>query len=121
MIATGKRDPTKDVNEIEHRSRLTLDRSTRPAFDWPGRRCATSERGQSLVEFVITLTLALMVLVVTIQLAIIGDTALAVTHLASAGARYAAFNPKSDYSAISKYMRTVAAPAIGEGSGANLR
>lgn len=79
------------------------------------------ERGQSLVEFVVTLTLALIVLTVTIQFAIIGDAALAVTQLAYTGARYAAFNPSYDYSMISRYMKTVASPAINESNGANLR
>ncbi|HTY54098.1 MAG TPA: TadE family protein [Candidatus Binataceae bacterium] len=85
------------------------------------RARTTREGGQSLIEFAITLTLALMVLGVTIQFAIIGDAALAVTQLARTGARYAAFNPKYDYSTISGYMRTVASPTISEGSGADLK
>lgn len=74
-----------------------------------------------MIEFAITLALALMVLIVTIQFAIIGDAALAVTQLAYAGARYAAVNPGYDGSKISRYMRSVASPAINEGSGANLK
>jgi len=95
--------------------------SARLALDLSQLRRTGLERGQSLVEFVITLALALIVLIVTIQFAIIGDAALAVTQLAYAGARYAAFNPDYDYSTISGYMKTVASPAINESNGANLR
>ena len=110
-----------NVDAIERCTKPTLTGYTRPALDLSQLRRTRLERGQSLVEFVITLMLALIVLIVTIQFAIIGDAALAVTQLAYAGARYAAFNPSYDDSTISRYMKTVASPAINESSGANLR
>ena len=50
-------------------------------------------RGQSTVEFAIGASLALVVTLVGIQFAIIGQAALAVSQGASALARYAAVNP----------------------------
>ena len=73
-----------------------------------------------MVEFAMTLTLAMMVLIVTIQFAIIGDAALAVTQLAYAGARYAAVNPTYNESTIATYMKSIASPAISERDGVNL-
>jgi hypothetical protein len=67
-----------------------------------------------MVELAMTLTLALMVLIVTIQFAIIGDAALAVTQLAYAGARYAAVNPTYNQSTIATYMKSIASPAISD-------
>ena len=110
-----------NVDAIERCTKPTSIGATRPTLDLSEFRRTGLAQGQSLVEFVITLMLALIVLIVTIQFAIIGDTALAVTQLAYAGARYAAFNPNYDYSTISGYMKTVASPAINESSGANLR
>jgi Flp pilus assembly protein TadG len=50
-------------------------------------------RGQSTVEFALGATLALVVMIVGIQFAIIGQAALAVSQGASALARWAAVNP----------------------------
>lgn len=50
-------------------------------------------RGQSGVEFALGATLALVLMVVGVQFAIIGQAALAVSQAASALARYAAVNP----------------------------
>ena len=49
--------------------------------------------GQSTVEFALGATLALMTMLVGIQFAVIGQSALAVSQGASALARYAAVNP----------------------------
>jgi len=50
-------------------------------------------RGQSMVEFALISTVAMMVMFVGIQFALIGQAALAVSQGASALARYAAVNP----------------------------
>jgi uncharacterized protein (UPF0333 family) len=50
-------------------------------------------RGQSMVEFALIAPVALVIMVVGIQYAIIGQAALAVSQGASALARYAAVNP----------------------------
>src|SRR6266851_4394198 len=83
-----------------------------------GRARGALSRGQSLVEF--TMTLALILLFVTIQFALIGDAALAVTELAYVGARYAAVNPSFDQSTVATYMKSVASPTIGGNNGADL-
>ncbi len=77
-------------------------------------------RGQALVEFAITLTLMMIVLTVTIQCAIVGNAALAVSQLAYAGARYAAINSSYDQTAVSNYMISIASPTISESGGADL-
>ena len=50
-------------------------------------------RGQSVVEFALISTVALMVMLIGIQFAIIGQAAVSVGQGASALARYAAINP----------------------------
>lgn len=50
-------------------------------------------RGQAMVEFAMVATLAIIVMVVGVQFAMIGQAALAVSQGASALARYAAVNP----------------------------
>jgi hypothetical protein len=50
-------------------------------------------RGQSMVEFALGATLALAVMLIGIQFALIGQSALAVSQAAAALARYAAQNP----------------------------
>lgn len=50
-------------------------------------------RGQSAVEFALISTIALVVMLVGVQFALIGQAALAVSQGASALARYAAVNP----------------------------
>jgi Flp pilus assembly protein TadG len=57
-------------------------------------RCRAS-RGQSAVEFAMGATVALAVMLIGIQFAIIGQAALAVSQGASALARYVAVNPGS--------------------------
>lgn len=50
-------------------------------------------RGSTLVEFAMVLPILLMVSMLIIQYGLILNTALALTHLAREGARYAAVNP----------------------------
>ena len=85
-----------------------------------GIRSGRRSRGQSIVEFSITLSLAMILLFVTIQFALIGNAALSVTELAYAGARYAAVNPVKSETQVSDYMKSIAAPTINENSGADL-
>lgn len=58
---------------------------------WPRR--SRISRGQSAVEFAMIATLALAVMLIGVQFAIIGQAALAVSQGASALARYASVNP----------------------------
>lgn len=73
-----------------------------------------------MVEFALTLAPALMIMLVTIQFAIVGAAASGATQLAHAGARYAAVNRTSVESDISTYMKSVASPAINENRGGDL-
>ena len=58
---------------------------------WP--QANWRNRGQAAVEFAIVATVAIMVMVVGVQFAMIGQAALAVSQGASALARYAAVHP----------------------------
>jgi Flp pilus assembly protein TadG len=62
------------------------------AFGAPRPRRSRISRGQSMVEFALISTVALVVMLVGIQFAIIGQAALAVAEGSSALARYAAKN-----------------------------
>jgi Flp pilus assembly protein TadG len=79
-----------------------------------------SQRGQSIVEFALSMTAFVSLMVGAIQLALIGNAALAVSQLAYAGARYAAVNPTYTADQISTYMKGIAPSTINENSGENL-
>ncbi len=73
------------------------------------RRRDRVSRGQSLVEFALMAPLALVIMLVGIQYAIIGQAALAVSQGSSALARYAAANSKT--AALGTYNGTGSLPA----------
>lgn len=62
-----------------------------------------------MVEFAFVLPLALIILLVTIQFAIIGNAALAITQVSYAGARYASISPAND---PVSYVTSHASPII---------
>jgi Flp pilus assembly protein TadG len=68
----------------------------------------TARRGQAMVEFAMISTVAMFVLLVGVQLAIIGQAALAVSQLAYQGARYASVNPTLAQASIVTYMQSIA-------------
>jgi len=78
------------------------------------------QRGQAAVEFALVLTVAMIVLFVAIQMALIGQVALALGQVNYQGARYAAVHPDCDLSScqtagetdINDYMKSVASPTI---------
>lgn len=74
-------------------------------------------RGQAMVEFAMVLTVALMVLLLGIQYALIGQAALALNQVAYQGARYASVNPGASQSTITSYMLQVGSPTITKGNG----
>jgi Flp pilus assembly protein TadG len=59
----------------------------------PWRRMSRASRGQSMVEFAMLSVLALVLMLVGVQFALIGQAAVAVSQGSSALARYAAVNP----------------------------
>lgn len=81
---------------------------------------AASRRGQAMVEFALVAIVAIIVLVVGIQFALIGQAALAVSQLSFAGARYASVNTSYTQSQIQNYMVQVGSPTITSHNGANL-
>lgn len=77
-------------------------------------------RGQSLVEFSLILTLVLLVILLAIQFALIGEAALALGQMDYQGARYAAVNPNADQTAVTSYMVSTGSPTVTANNGANL-
>jgi Flp pilus assembly protein TadG len=84
------------------------------------RRLAGAGRAQAAAEFAIILTVALIVLVVGVQFAIIGEAALALGQVNYQGARYAAINPSATQAQVKTYMLSVASPTIAANSGSYL-
>lgn len=82
------------------------------------RRCPA----QTMLEFALVIPLFLFLLYMSITFAIVGQYALAVSQLASAGARYAAVNSGQSAGQLSTYIKSGAlgSPTITGGGGANL-
>jgi Flp pilus assembly protein TadG len=78
-------------------------------------------RGQSMTELALIMPVLLVLLVVGIQYAVIGDCALAVTQLSYDGARYASVNPTYTLgTGVKTYMLSVASPLIMSNNGGDL-
>jgi hypothetical protein len=65
-----------------------------------------------MVEFALVLFVAMIVLFVAIQMAFIGQTALALGQLNYQAARYAAVNPTFGCSAVATFMSKYGAPSV---------
>lgn len=74
-------------------------------------------RAQAAVEMAIILPIVLMVLVVGIQYAVIGEAALALGQANFQAARYAAVNTSADQSTVQSYMVSIASPVISSSNG----
>jgi len=85
-----------------------------------GPRIDDAGRGQAVVEFAIMAPLALFLMLVGIQFAIIGTASLGLGQVNYQGARYAANNPSASQSAVQTYMLSVASPIIAAHSGSYL-
>jgi hypothetical protein len=77
-------------------------------------------RGQALVEFTLVLTLALIVLFVSVQLALLGECALALGQMNYQGARYAAVHPCATITDVAAFMVSIGSPSITKNCGGNL-
>jgi Flp pilus assembly protein TadG len=75
---------------------------------WPHRW----RRAQAMVEFALISTVVLLVLLVGIQFAIVGQKALSVSQLAYQGARYASVNATTDGSGIISYLQGIAGSSL---------
>lgn len=73
-----------------------------------------------MVEFAVVLTAALLVLLLGVQYAMIGQAILALNQLAYQGARYASINDSADESAVASYMIHVGSPTLTARNGRNL-
>jgi Flp pilus assembly protein TadG len=74
-------------------------------------------RGQAAVEFALVATVAMIVLFVAVQLALIGEDALALGQMNYQGARWAAVNTCATYSDIANYILSVGSPSVTESGG----
>ena len=84
------------------------------------RRPLGCGRAQAAVEFALIAPVVVILLLVGVQLAVIGDAALGLGQVDYQGARYAAVNPTYTQSQVSTYMVSVASPLIGASSGTYL-
>jgi Flp pilus assembly protein TadG len=105
------------LNRIDETKKVAISRS---------RARSRISRGQGAVEFALILLLTLVVMLVGVQFAMIGQTALALSQGASAIARYAAVNEplgtlSASYSgAPDAGMQNLLSPSIGTNSWADL-
>ena len=78
-------------------------------------------RGQAFVEMTFMISALLVVIIVGIEGAVLGQRSYALTQLAYQGARYAAVNPAYDPTTITNYVLQIAPPNIDQNSGAQLK
>jgi hypothetical protein len=69
-------------------------------------------RGQAMVEFALVLSVAMIVLFVAVQLAIIGEAALSLGEMNYQGARWAAVNTCATPNQVASYMMFVGSPTV---------
>jgi len=90
-------------------------------LEWVRARSEDAGRGQAAVEFALVLTVGLIILVVAIQMALVGETALALGQVNYQGARYAALHQCATAADVAAYMTSVASPTLsGQNCGANM-
>ena len=84
------------------------------------RRRVGVGRAQAAVELALIAPIVIILLLVGVQLAIIGDAALGLGQVDYQGARYAAVNPSYTQSQVQSYMLSVASPLIAANNGSYL-
>jgi hypothetical protein len=80
-------------------------------------RLFVTRRGQAAVEFALVATVAMIVLFVAVQLALIGEDALALGQMNYQGARWAAVNTCATHAQVVQYMLSVGSPSVTESGG----
>src|SRR5216684_6632055 len=78
-------------------------------------------RGQAFVEMTFMISALLVVIIVGIEGAVLGQRSYALTQVAYQGARYAAVNPAYDPTTITNYVHQIAPAQISQNSGAQLK
>jgi hypothetical protein len=69
-------------------------------------------RGQAAVEFALVATVAMIVLFVAVQLALIGEDALALGQMNYQGARWAAVNTCATPTEVATYIAVIGSPSV---------
>ena len=87
----------------------------------PERASRRFGRGQAVLEMTFMISALLVVIIVGIEGAVLGQRSYALTQLAYQGARYAAVNPAYDPTTITNYVLQIASGPIGQNSGAQLK
>ena len=96
------------MTSFSHLRRMTRTAGGR-AMRLPAR---AFRRGQAMVEFALIATLSMVVLLVGIQFAIIGQAALAVTQASYLGARAASVNASLDSNSLTNAIANQISPTI---------
>jgi Flp pilus assembly protein TadG len=84
------------------------------------KRLGRGRRGQSIVEFALISPIVSLLLTIAFQVALIGQSALALSQIASAAAHYAADNPAADQGAIADYVQSAASRTLESNEGHDL-
>lgn len=87
----------------------------------PERASRRFGRGQAVLEMTFMISALLVVIIVGIEGAVLGQRSYALTQLAYQGARYAAVNPAYDPTTITNYVLQIASGPIDQNSGAQLK
>jgi hypothetical protein len=105
-LASGDASPYPQSARSPHNRNLKWVRPRREGFG----------HGQAAVEFALVLTVGLIILVAAIQMALIGETALALGQVNYQGARYAALHQCATAADVAAYMTSVASPTLSGGN-----
>ena len=97
------------MNVFPHRAGKRISNDANDALINRGPR---GLRAQAMVEFALVLFVAMIVLFVSIQMAFIGQAALALGQMNYQAVRYAAVNPTLGCSAVASYMASNGAPTV---------
>jgi hypothetical protein len=81
------------------------------------RQSSIARRGQAAVEFALVATVAMIVLFVAVQLALIGEDALALGQMNYQGARWAAVYTCASDVQIASYIVSVGSPSVSKSGG----
>src|SRR5882672_9869735 len=88
-----------------------------PSTSEPAGRSILCAKGQAAVEFALISVVAMIVLFVAVQLALIGEDALALGQMNYQGARWAAVNTCASDGQILQYMLFSGSPTITKSGG----
>ena len=81
------------------------------------RRFLTTGRGQAMVEFALISTVAMIVLLVSVQLAMIGGDSLDLGQMNYQGSRWAAVNACATPAQVLQYILSVGSPTVTQSGG----